>query len=131
MPKGRPENLLRPSVDQTAEERRRSASAAGTASGVARRRKKALREFAECFGELPVSGKEADGLRKLGLNPEELNQNAMVVFALFKQAKNGSIRAFEQWASLLDSGAKNEDEGVLPALLAELAKNGKGGGDGE
>lgn len=50
---GRKQNLLRPKRDQTAEERRESASKAGVASGRARRERRAMQQLARIVLDMP------------------------------------------------------------------------------
>lgn len=55
------ENNIIPNSERTPEERKRIATAGGIASGEARRKKKAMKEWAKIFGALPVSVMTADG----------------------------------------------------------------------
>ena len=96
------EQNLKPNEQRTPEERRELARVAGIASGVARRRRRALREAADIYLALPVKDKRR--LKKLVGKDIPLddidNQMAMVV-GLVEAATAGDARAANVIVKLL------------------------------
>lgn len=96
-----PENLI-PNAERTPEERRENARKAGQASGVARRKKKAMRQAAADLLNMNISGSNSEAtkaikrrLREFGYDPEEATfQDAMLVGVMLKALK-GDVRASE------------------------------------
>lgn len=83
-------NLKRPSSDEARELGRRG----GVASGIARRRRKALREAADIFLALPLPDKdEVKRLRKLGLDMDDIDVQMGIVARLAQMAMLGDVRA--------------------------------------
>lgn len=73
-------NNLISNADRTPEERRGNARKAGIASGVARRKKKTMREWAEVFGAMPFKVRNADG------SETETDYDGAVVSAIYQRA---------------------------------------------
>lgn len=83
-------NLKRPSSEEARELGRRG----GIASGVARRRRKALREAADIFLALPLPDKaEVKRLRKLGLGMDDIDVQMGIVARLAQMAMLGDTKA--------------------------------------
>lgn len=83
-------NLKRP----TSEEARELGRRGGVASGIARRRRKALREAADIFLALPLPDKdEVKRLRKLGLDRDDIDVQMGIVARLAQMAMLGDTKA--------------------------------------
>ena len=83
-------NLKRP----TSEEARELGRRGGIASGIARRRRKALREAADIFLALPLPDKdEVKRLRKLGLDRDDIDVQMGIVARLAQMAMLGDTKA--------------------------------------
>ena len=83
-------NLKRPSSEEARELGRRG----GIASGIARRRRKALREAADIFLALPLPDKdEVKRLRKLGLDMDDIDVQMGIVARLAQMAMLGDTKA--------------------------------------
>ena len=83
-------NLKRPSSEEARELGRRG----GVASGIARRRRKALREAADIFLALPLPDKdEVKRLRKLGLGMDDIDVQMGIVARLAQMAMLGDTKA--------------------------------------
>lgn len=78
------DNLV-PNEDRTPEERRENARKAGIASGVARRKKRDLREACLAILDTEITTKSG----------EKMTGSEAMVAKLFQQAINGNIKAFE------------------------------------
>ena len=72
------------------EEARKIHSMGGIASGVAKRRKKLIKETIETILELPVKDQRVkDGLKRIGLTTEDMTQQSLMVLGVMKRAQNG------------------------------------------
>lgn len=121
-----PNGALIPLNERTKEEQRRIASEGGKASGVARRQRKAIKETVEMILGLPVMDrKEWNALAKMGLDPEEITQQAALAMAIIQNAKKrGSPTDLETLAKLLGEGVgkaqqEAEDDPITTALKEE------------
>lgn len=79
---------LIPFNQRTEDERRAIATQGGIASGKARRRKKAMREWAELIGALPAKVMRPDGTLL-----EEADLDADVVMQQYRKAHDGNTKA--------------------------------------
>lgn len=115
------EQNLKPNEQRTPEERRELARVAGIASGVARRRRKALREAADIYLALPVKDKRR--LKKLVGKDIPLddidNQMAMVV-GLVEAATAGDARAANVIVKLLGEAVPSNSDNDQLEKAAEL-----------
>lgn len=88
------EKNLIPFDERTEEEQRALARLGGKASGVARRRKRSLREAADMYLSLPVSDKkEQNRLAKKGIDPEDIDNQMAIIIGLAEQAALGDAKA--------------------------------------
>ena len=122
-----PNGALIPLNERTKEEQRRIASEGGKASGVARRQRKAIKETVEMILGLPVMDrKEWNALAKMGLDPEEITQQAALAMAIIQNAKKrGSPGDLETLAKLLGEGVgkahqEAADDPITIALKEEI-----------
>lgn len=115
------EQNLKPNEQRTPEERRELARVAGIASGVARRRRRALREAADIYLALPVKDKRR--LKKLVGKDIPLddidNQMAMVV-GLVEAATAGDARAANVIVKLLGEAVPSNSNNDQLEKAAEL-----------
>lgn len=81
--------------DRTTEEQRGIATAGGKASGEARRRKKAMREWAEIIGAIKTNVSRPDGSLM-----EDADLDADVVMAQYRKAHKGDTKAAQWLANL-------------------------------
>ena len=89
------EDLI-PFNERTEEERKELATKAGIASGVARRKKKTMREQAELLLSLAVRNtKMKKAMSDLGIEEnEQTNQMAMIISMMNKAITKGDVAAF-------------------------------------
>ena len=83
-------------ADRTTEEQRAIATQGGIASGVARRKKKTMREQAELLLSLAVKNtKMKKAMSDLGIEEtEQTNQMAMIISMMNKAITKGDVQAF-------------------------------------
>lgn len=96
------QNLTAPPI-RTSEEAERKGRAGGKASGIARRRKKTMREWAKIFGETPVKVKMPDGTE---VDSSLLGQ---IVAAQMRKATQGDTKAAKFVSDLLEETATLAD----------------------
>ena len=95
--------------DRTTSEQREITSAGGKASGVARRRKRALREAADLYLSLPVrDGRKRNALLRDGLDPDDVDNQMAVIVGLTKAAQLGEAKAAKLLFELLDEGGSGD-----------------------
>lgn len=88
--KGTNKKVGRPIDDNPPERAREIHRMGGIASGVAKRRKKLIKETIATILELPVKDKRVkDGLKKIGLTTEDMTQQSLMVLGVMKRAQNG------------------------------------------
>lgn len=97
--------------DRTTEEQRRITSAGGRASGVARRRKRSLREAAELYLSLPVADKWAwNKLAREGVEPEDADNQMAIIAGLTIKAVRGDAKAAKLLFELVGDQRGEDDE---------------------
>ena len=100
---------------RTEEEAREKGRRGGIASGIARRRKKNLRESLKVLMEMKAKDKESiEAMKENGVESEDMTNAMMVGLALLNKAKNGNVPAQRLLAEL---HGENEVQGVphIPA----------------
>lgn len=122
---GGKENLI-PVTERTKEEARRISTAGGKASGVARRKKRTLREIAEMVGTMPVTDPEMlDTLHKAGFEDPITNDDA-AFFGLIRKAQTGDPQAMKLLAEMRGQySTRVEVEPVQPKPLIDLTEGKK------
>lgn len=96
-------------VIRTEEEAREKGRNGGKASGVARKRKKLLRELADVFGTLAVSPDDQKKMVALGIVDAKLHTRDMqAVISLYQKAMKGDVAAFNAIRDI--KGEKPTDE---------------------
>lgn len=110
-----PHDNLIPASQRTPEERREIAQKGGIASGIARRRKRALKEAADLYLSLPVSDKRtANRLARRGIDPEDIDNQMLVIAGLTDAAACGDAKAaavlFKALGEDVPPGEANEDQ---------------------
>ena len=108
-------NLV-PLSERTKAEQRKIQESGGIASGAARRRKRALKEAADLFLALPVSDRRRwNKLARMGLAPEEIDNQMAVIVGLQTAAADGDARAAALLAKILgeDQPRASADEAAL------------------
>ena len=110
-----PHDNLIPMDERTQEEARELGRKGGIASGIARRRKRALKEAADLYLSLPVSDKRtANRLARRGIDPEDIDNQMLVIAGLTDAAACGDAKAaavlFKALGEDVPPGEANEDQ---------------------
>lgn len=117
-------NLKRPSSDEARELGRRG----GVASGIARRRRKALREALDVYLSLPVQDKRSlNRLLRAGVDEDDADTQMLIVASLVQRAIDGNVRAAKLIFDLMaDDNThaldEREDDPITAALNEEFGE---------
>ena len=108
------DNLI-PFDQRSEDEQREIRRKGGIASGVARRRKRALKEAADLYLSLPVSDKRVwNRLARRGIDPEDIDNQMLVIAGLTDAATCGDAKAaavlFKALGEDVPPGEANEDQ---------------------
>ena len=104
------QNLI-PNSERTPSELRQMCSNGGKASGVARRRKKTLKQAVELAMSLPVSDKKIQAkLKKMGFDTDDADNQMAVIVGLMGRAMKGDPKASALLFELLDDGSASGNE---------------------
>ena len=111
---------------RSGEEAARNGQKGGVNSGVARRRKKSLKEAADLFLSLPVADtKEWNKISKKGVYPEDIDNQMAIIVGLSMKAAKGDSKAAKVLFDLLGEDAsappesKREEDALSKALREE------------
>ena len=127
------ERNLVPNSARTPSERRENASKAGIASGKARRRKKSLKQKMQLLLSLPAAGNDQAELAAMGVEPGDMDNEMVLIKALFLSAAEGDTKAFDRIQDVLgrtvareelalkkqEAKRKNSDEDTQPMKKAK------------
>ena len=122
------EQNLVPNSERTAEERQKIASAGGRASGVARRRKRSLREAADLYLSLPVADRRKwNKIAREGVDPEDIDNQMAMIIGLTQKAVKGDAKAAKVIVDLIGEAPNNgngmpeiEDDEITKAIKEDL-----------
>ena len=117
------QNLI-PNEARTPEERRANARKAGKASGVARAKKKTLRELAEIIGSMPVKNPKTIAImQKAGFKDKEMTNDMATMLAMQLKSQAGDARAAKLLAEIRGQySTRVEVEPVQPKPLIDLTE---------
>ena len=103
------ERNLVPNSARTPSERRENASKAGIASGKARRRKKSLKQKMQLLLSLTPTDTDRTELTIMGIDPDDMDNEMVLVKALFIAAAAGDTRAFDRIQDVLGRSVAREE----------------------
>jgi len=117
------QNLI-PNEARTPEERRANARKAGKASGIARAKKKTLRELAEIIGSMPVKNPKTIAImQKAGFKDKEMTNDMATMLAMQLKSQAGDARAAKLLAEIRGQySTRVEVEPVQPKPLIDLTE---------
>lgn len=118
-------------ADRTTREQREIAREGGIASGVSRRRRRALKEAADLYLSLPVSDRRRwNKLARKGIDPEDIDNQMAMIVGLTEAAAEGDARAGRLIVDILGESGQDDApdtgklESLLEALKTEVARHG-------
>ena len=100
------EKNLIPFDERTEAEQREIAAAGGRASGAARRRKRALKEAADLYLSLPPDRRKWNALARKGVDPEDIDNQMLMIAGLHAAAAEGDARAGRLIVDILGESAQ-------------------------
>lgn len=103
------EKNLVPFDERTESEQREIASAGGKASGKARRRKKSLKQKMQLLLSLPPADTDRTELTIMGVDPDDMDNEMVLVKALFIAAAAGNTKAFDRIQDVLGRSVAREE----------------------
>ena len=105
------EDLI-PLNKRTKDEQKKIAAEGGRASGVARRRKRSLKEAADLFLSLPVSDRRRwNKLARKGIEPDDVDNQMEMIVGLQEAAALGDAKAAKVLIDLIGEDAKDDTDG--------------------
>lgn len=118
---------------RTREEHSRDSRKGGINSGVARRRKRNLKDAVDLLFSLPVADREQwNQISALGVAPGDIDNQMAVLVGLTLSASAGDPKAAKLLFDILDDGKEQPtiaDDGLLAALADNAADIGPDDGD--
>ena len=127
------EQNLVPFGERSEREARELGQKGGIASGKARRRKKSMKQKMQLLLSLPAADNDQAELSAMGVDPEDMDNEMVLVKALFLAAAEGDTKAFDRIQDVLgrtvareelalkkqDARRKNSDEDTQPMKKAK------------
>ena len=98
-------NLIPGAHELTVEEQ----SNGGKASGESRRRKRNMKAKMKALLELPAAANDKEQLEALGVSPEDMDNEMVLVMAMFLGAAGGDVKAFDRVIQLLGKDIGHEE----------------------
>lgn len=103
------EKNLVPFDERSEKEARELGQKGGIASGKARRRKKNLKQKMQLLLSLPAADNDQSELATMGVDPEDMDNEMVLVKALFLAAAAGDTRAFDRIQDVLGRSVAREE----------------------
>ena len=121
-------NLVAPfTSDQSRIEASKNGRKGGINSGIARRKKKTLKELALMFGSMKLQDeKMIKTLKKNGIDPDDFTNDMAMIFGLTRKAQSGDPQATKLLTELRgEYSTRLEVEPVQPKPLIDLTEDKK------
>ena len=119
------EKNLVPFDERTESEQREIASAGGKASGKARRRKKSLKQKMQLLLSLPAADNDQAELSAMGVDTEDMDNEMVLVKALFLAAAEGDTKAFDRIQDVLGRSVAREELALKKQEAKRKAASGE------
>lgn len=103
------ENNLTPFSERSVSEAREAGSKGGKASAESRRRKRDMKQKMKALLELPAAANDKEQLEALGVAPEDMDNEMVLVMAMFLGAAGGDVKAFDRVIQLLGKDIGHEE----------------------
>ena len=121
------EKNLVPFDERSEKEARELGQKGGIASGAARRRKKNLKQKMQLLLSLPAADNDQAELSAIGVDPEDMDNEMVLVKALFLAAAEGDTKAFDRIQDVLGRTVAREELALKKqeAKKRNIPSNGK------
>ena len=103
------EKNLIPNSERTPSELREITQKGGKASGETRRRKRDMKQKMKALLELPAAVNDREQLQALGVDPDDMDNEMVLVMAMFLGAAGGDVKAFDRVMQLLGKDIGHEE----------------------
>lgn len=122
------EKNLVPQAERSPSEAREMGRKGGIASGAARRRKKSMKQKMQLLLSLPAADNDQTELATMGVDPDDMDNEMVLVKALFLAAAEGDTRAFDRIQDVLGKSVAREE---LALKKQEAKRKAAAGTDAE
>lgn len=102
-------NLIPYTSEQSREEAVKNGSKGGKASAESRRRKRDMKAKMKALLELPAAVNDKEQMEALGVSPEDMDNEMVLVMAMFLGAAGGDVKAFDRVIQLLGKDIGHEE----------------------
>lgn len=103
------EKNLVPQAERSPSEAREMGRKGGIASGAARRRKKSMKQKMQMLLSLPAAGNDQAELAAMGVLPDDMDNEMVLIKALFLAAAAGNTKAFDRIQDVLGKSVAREE----------------------
>ena len=122
------EKNLTPFSERSVSEAREAGSKGGKASGETRRRKKDMKQKMKALLELPDAANDREQLEALGISPDDMDNEMVLVMSMFLSAAQGDTKAFDRVIQILGKDIAHEE---LALKKRELKLKEKASSEGD
>lgn len=122
------EKNLTPFSERSVSEAREAGSKGGKASGETRRRKKDMKQKMKALLELPAAANDREQLEALGISPDDMDNEMVLVMSMFLSAAQGDTKAFDRVIQILGKDIAHEE---LALKKRELKLKEKASSEGD
>lgn len=117
------EKNLIPVTKRTKSEAREISKKGGQASGVARRKKKTMKQAMNLLLSLPVKNDEfKEAIERYGLDEKDVDNQMVIIISAFEKAASGNVEAMKFIAGITGSNSMNEGDRQKNRLSKERLK---------
>ena len=97
----------------------------GKASGKSRRRRKAMREYAQLLLSLPVSDKQSkEELSRLGIGSDDIDNQMLVIVGLWQRACAGDVQAVKELRNIIGEDNQTGNDTDKESNLLQMLQKG-------
>ena len=103
------ENNLIQNSNRSRDEVEKIRKKGGVNSGETRRRKRDMKQKMKALLELPAAVNDREQLQALGVDPDDMDNEMVLVMAMFLGAADGDVKAFDRVMQLLGKDIGHEE----------------------
>lgn len=119
------EKNLVPQTERSPSEAREMGRKGGIASGAARRRKKSMKQKMQLLLSLPAAGNDQAELAAMGVEPGDMDNEMVLIKALFLAAAEGDTKAFDRIQDVLGKSVAREELALKKQEAKRRAASGE------